>query len=201
MPEPITRVENKQNYSAPPKEHIESVALNLPKITKNKKSPEMPKCIVHPDGHHESISCRALGKLPERKIKRIMFKNNLCFRCFSSNHTKKDCTKLLKCKKCMSEEHPSILHFWGHERNQEQNASYKNRQQERYYGPKKEECYRVHGKSHVKSWRKPHLQDENEKWMFCRKNMLCSKCMNKHHNGLPCRLNNQSDRFATQIPP
>ena len=110
-------------------------------------------------------------------------------------------TKLLKCKKCMSEEHPSILHFWGHERNQEQNASCKDRQQERYYGPKKEECYRVHGKSHVKSWRKPHLQDENEKWMFCRKNMLCSKCMNKHHNGLPCRLNNQSDRFATQIPP
>ena len=133
-----------------------------------------PKCTLHPNGFHESTSCQTLWSLPERERKRLVFRNKLCFRCLSSRHKRIDCNKTVSCKICSSKDHPSILHFWSRDHENGRGAPINRRQRERNHVN--------HDGSHTYNSK----NYSNDKWMYCRKNLLCNKCMGAQHNGVPC---------------
>lgn len=71
------------------------------------------RCIFCPNkSNHQTEECKATQKLTNEEIRNILSRENVCFCCMKKNHRIKDCRKLmyLKCKRCGSNKHHTILH-------------------------------------------------------------------------------------------
>ena len=73
------------------------------------------------NGNHASSKCRKVSNPKARK--EILFKNKVCFICFSSEHYSSQCTSTYRCKKCEGRHHISICLKDNSQHNSYQNSS------------------------------------------------------------------------------
>lgn len=70
-------------------------------------------CPIHRSGGHLLGSCRTFQSESFDRKRKILKENNLCYRCFSSQHMLKKCNSNLKCSVCHSVTHHTLLHVNG----------------------------------------------------------------------------------------
>ena len=68
------------------------------------------RCTFHNRDGHTLTECRAFDSKPIEEKTEWVMKERLCFRCLEPNHIAKECESDVKCDKCGSDRHPSILH-------------------------------------------------------------------------------------------
>ena len=200
------RLGDKNQYSECMKQSIVSQKFSKSKYPASIAAENL-ECIAHPNGRHESISCNFLGNLQEQRLKRLIFQYKLCFKCLSSKHRKEHCTRKFKCKICLSENHPAMLHFWNRENENRRNIANNNFSQIEALAHNDEEQSALHERPHKFNEKNFVMQrkqqnhtpldrakpsrifdstKKDEKWMYCRRNGLCIRCLTNQHSGEPC---------------
>ena len=67
-------------------------------------------CLFHERKGHELGECKAFSKKTLEERTEWVKKAGLCFRCLAGKHRASQCRENVKCGKCESERHPTILH-------------------------------------------------------------------------------------------
>lgn len=76
-------------------------------------------CLFHERKGHELIECKAFSEKTLEEKTEWVKKAGLCFRCLVGKHRAKQCEKDVKCDKCKSSRHPTILHKEREEKSKE----------------------------------------------------------------------------------
>ena len=69
-----------------------------------------PLCVMHPEGGHDLARCRAFKRLEFRDKIEVLRENKLCFKCLKPSCVSNTCTVTVKCSRCQSDRHLTILH-------------------------------------------------------------------------------------------
>ncbi|KAK3082658.1 hypothetical protein FSP39_001646 [Pinctada imbricata] len=76
----------------------------------DKTSANDTRCLIH-NTSHKLENCRAFISMTHAKKKELIRKNGYCYKCLDGKHLSKDCKATVRCEKCSSTKHPTVMHF------------------------------------------------------------------------------------------